>query len=226
MSELGNLVEMADSLSFENNAFTSDLPTELGRLSQLKSYFDVSRNKFASIPTGAGAAAPHWTFYTPHLHPPPHPFTLTPSLPSSELGNLDKMISWFDLAEVNALPCPIPTELGRLRKIDSRLRLPYGVFSSTIPTELGNLEQMTYDLDLDSNDLRGTLPSELGKLPISSDVYFTSNQLTSSIPTQFGQLTTMSNDFGFDSNSLSSTLPTELGQLTILSRFFDLSSNR
>lgn len=97
-TELGKLDQMKSTFWLDENSLSSTIPTELGNLDQMRSYFGVSKNSLSSaIPT--------------------------------ELGKLDRLGSAFYLGS-NLLSSAIPTELGKLGHMSETFYLGANSLSS------------------------------------------------------------------------------------------------
>ena len=58
-------------------------------------------------------------------------------------------------------------------------------FSYTMPTQLGRLDKLEIGFDFYKNSLAGSVPTELGTLAkLSEHMYLSSNKLSSVLPTQ------------------------------------------
>ena len=87
--------------------------------------------------------------------------------------------------------------------------------SSTLPTEVGKLQKMNSMLVGWYNVMGGPLPTEMGRLTNLSELWYGNNAFSSSIPTELGALTTITENLQLDNNALTSAIPTELGKLTV-----------
>ena len=146
-------------LKFENRGLTGTLPSEIGRLTELRrlNLWNLGDGPFNSV---TGPIPP-------------------------ELGELKKLeVLWLG---ANHLSGSIPPELGGLESLQV-LALGGNRLTGPIPPELGNIP-LLHVLDLSHNKLSGPIPPELGKSPVFSELYLNDNQLEGPIPAELGSLT-------------------------------------
>lgn len=191
-----------EQLFLEGNSLTGRLPT-LGweRLTRLKDLNIYSNQLTGPIPTGLGKLAnleSFWAFDNGFSGPiPPELGNLTKLrtllLLSSgvsgpippELGNLTGL-RWLRLDD-NHLSGSIPPELGRLKNL-TILALYVNSLSGSIPPELGNLTSLEALL-VQGNDLSGSVPPEIGQLSKLTDLSIGWNPgLTGPLPMELTNL--------------------------------------
>jgi len=136
---------------------------------------------------------------------------------------------WFNV-QANSLSSTIPTELGNLVKMSSRIQLGSNSFTMSIPTQLGRISKMTHNFLLYSNKLCADTPTQVQAL--SSSVasgwsVTTGNELLGS-PCTWPELPTMlpsdTSAIDYSGLSLTGTIPTQLGLYT-LATTMDLGEN-
>ena len=137
---------------------------------------------------------------------------LTGPIPS-DLGRLSKL-EWLSLSR-NRLTGPIPSDLGRLSKLEW-LSLSRNELTGPIPADLNNLTSLSL-LALGGNQLTGPVPTWLGDLTSLEGLYLWGNQLTGPIPTELGHLANLK-WLELGSNQLSGSIPSDLGNLANLER--------
>ena len=137
---------------------------------------------------------------------------LTGPIPS-DLGRLSKL-EWLSLSR-NRLTGPIPSDLGRLSKLEW-LSLSRNELTGPIPADLSNLTSLSL-LALGGNQLTGPVPTWLGDLTSLEGLYLWGNQLTGPIPTELGHLGNLK-WLELGSNQLSGSIPSDLGNLANLER--------
>ena len=146
-------------LKLENRGLTGTLPSEIGRLTELR-----------RLNLG---------------NPGDGPFNSVTGPIPPELGELKKLVV-LEL-DGNHLSGSIPPELGGLESLQV-LALGGNRLTGPIPPELGNIP-LLHVLYLSYNKLSGPIPPELGKPPALSTLYLSNNQLEGPIPGELGSLT-------------------------------------
>ena len=148
-TELG-LLTKATGFSLEFNALSLNVPTELGRLSQLKDGFSLLGNSLSSsIPTELGQLSLLTNWFTLAQN------ALSSSLPT-ELGQLIQMGSAFLLQE-NSLSSTVPTELGNLNQMSQGFLLKSNKLCSDVPTQVQALSgQITTNWEVTTGNMLGT----------------------------------------------------------------------
>ena len=186
-SELGRLTNLR-WLSLSSNQLSGEIPPELGDLTNLESLYLLSNELSGEIP--------------PEL---------------SGLANLQSL--WL---YNNQLSGEIPLELGDLANL-VKLSLEGNQLSGDIPSELGDLANLQ-SLILSRNELIGDIPSDLGNLANLEWLVLSDNQLTGEIPPELGKLTNLA-WLALSGNDLTGEIPSELGNLANLQWLY-LSSNQ
>ena len=195
------------SLDLERNNLSSQIPPQLGNLSNLQ-YLELgSNNLTGAIPAELGNLTNLISLQLIYSG-------LTGAIPS-DLGNLANLLQLG--LDNNDLTGEIPSALGNLENLID-LSLSYNKLTGVIPPKLGNLVNL-HHLDLGSNDLMGTIPPELGNVVNLERLYLYDNQLTGEIPSELGNLTNAS-DIWFSDNRLVGQLPLSLKALVKLDSFF------
>ena len=201
-TELGQLSQLQE-LHLCCNRLTGPIPAELGQLSQLR-VLVLERNRLlGKIPTELGQLSQlHYLTLFNNQLTGPIPLQLGQL---SQLGHLS--------LENNQLTGPIPLQLGQLSQL-GRLSLQDNQLTGAIPSELGQLSHLDV-LWLHNNELTGPIPSQLGQLSYLDVLRLGNNKLTGPIPSQLGQLSEL-RELRLENNQLTGKIPPELGQLTEL----------
>jgi len=194
------------------NSLSGTVPTQIGKLRNLKK-LNIARNNFeGSIPTEIANLA-------------------------SALGS--EGLTYLDLSH-NNLTGNIPSQIAYLEALqflDLSDNANFGyppdannlAMHPPIPTEIGLLDQLQV-LNLNWNTLQGFIPTELFECTSLRDLYMrgrldrTGNQLSGTIPSQIGKLKKL-NTLAISSNALSGSIPTQVGDMTILRRL-ELQENK
>jgi len=200
-----------DYLELYSNSLTGTVPTELGRLEQLRELILYDNSLTGTVPTELGRLEQLGYLYL-------YDNSLTGTVPT-ELGRLEQLRA-LHLNE-NSLTGTIPTELGGMVELNGLL-LSDNSLTGTIPTELGGLMWLQY-LNLRDNSLSGSIPTALGGVAQLDDLLLSNNSLTGNIPSELGKLNMIKN-LDLHSNSFNGTIPTEVGNLKGVN-LFDLSGN-
>ena len=191
-------------LTLHNNQLTGEIPVELGQLSQLQYYLDLSGNQLTGeIPAELAQLTQLQGLYLWGNQ-------LTGEIPV-ELGQLSNL-GGLDLGG-NQLTGEIPAELAQLTQLQ-QLGLYNNQLTGEIPVELAQLTQLQ-GLNLGSNQLTGEIPVELAQLTQLQRLSLYNNQLTGEIPVELAQLTQLQQLF-LGGNQLTGEIPVELAQLTQL----------
>ena len=190
--ELGNLSNLK-SLELQTPYLTGEIPPELGNLSNLQ------KLEIHGYGTRFGNTREENIFGS----------DLSGSIPS-ELENLSNLIE-LNL-RYNRLTGPIPPELGNLTNLE-RLNLYTNTLSGQIPPELGSLSNLKtlilpstgFD-SIGGNKFTGSLPSRLGNLTNLEEVNLSGHSLGGSIPSEWGSLNNWIHLY-LNDNKLSGRIP-------------------
>lgn len=116
-----------------------------------------------------------------------------------------------------ALTGTIPTELGRLQKVDV-IDISDNILTGNVPASLFNLQTLRV-LRLSGNELSGTLSPRIGNATRLVELDFGENELRGSLPSELLRLTHLET-LGLHKNNFSGTLPSFLGEMPHLSILF------
>ena len=201
--ELGNLVNLHQSLYLPDNSLTGPIPRELGNLVNLQSLYLDGNDLTGPIPAALGNLVnlERLNLYGNDLTGP---------VPAA-LGNLVNLEE-LGLGE-NALADPIPGALGNLVNLKS-LDLGVNDLTGPIPAALGNLVNLER-LNLYGNDLTGPIPDELENLVNLQALDLSYNALTDPIPRELGNLVNLQT-LNLGVNDLAGPIPGELENLVTL----------
>ena len=201
--ELGNLVNLHQSLYLPDNSLTGPIPRELGNLVNLQSLYLDGNDLTGPIPAALGNLVnlERLNLYGNDLTGP---------VPAA-LGNLVNLEE-LGLGE-NALADPIPGALGNLVNLKS-LDLGVNDLTGPIPAALGNLVNLER-LNLYGNDLTGPIPDELENLVNLQALDLSYNALTDPIPRELGNLVNLQT-LNLGVNDLAGPIPGELENLVAL----------
>ena len=200
------------SLELPANGLVSQLPPELGSLTQLRRLRLWANEVQGRIPPELGRLE-NLEVLELGIN------SLEGSIPR-ELGNL-RNLEVLDL-EWNPLTGEIPPEISSLNDLRS-LNLSHTELGGSIPAELGNLHNLEV-LNLRRAGLTGGIPQELGSLGSLIHLDASENRLAGVIPADLSRLTNLLH-LNLGRNSLGGFIPTELASLPEL-QLLDLSSNR
>ncbi|MGA7615274.1 MAG: leucine-rich repeat domain-containing protein [Thermoanaerobaculia bacterium] len=218
-------------LSLDYNGLTGTLPSDVARLSDLRTLYLEGNQLTGTLPPEIGnlSSLENLAIYENQL---------SGSLPSS-IGNLPNLISFE--AATNRFSGAIPPSLGNLAALQT-LMLYSNQLTGAIPPEIGNLRSLQI-LSLADNFLSGSIPSQLGDAISLQELYLNHNQLTGSIPPSVGSLANLQilqlsenrltgsippetgdlsnlTQLELDTNQLTGTIPKELGNLSLLERLW------
>ena len=210
-SELGKLSNLTE-LILDGNNLTGSIPPELGNLTNLRQLYLRDNALSGPIPPELGGLA---NLVWLHLGPN----NLSGPIPP-ELGSLVSL--WALDLNGNDLTGPIPPELGGLTNL-FELSLDGNNLTGSIPPELGNLTNLGI-LSLWDAGLSGSIPPELGNLTNVWYLRLINNDLSGPIPPELGNLANLSL-LRLDWNDLTGPIPPELGNLAKLTSLV-LSNNR
>ncbi|KAL1181264.1 hypothetical protein V6Z11_A02G037100 [Gossypium hirsutum] len=162
---------LSAALLFRKNQFNSDLPKEIGNLSQLVT-FNVSSNLLSGkIPREIVNCKMLQRLDLSHN-------SFVDTLPI-ELGTLTQL-EILKLSE-NKVSENIPAALGNLSRL-TELQMGGNLFSGEIPQELGSLSSLQIAMNLSNNHLTGNIPPELGNLNLLEFLLLDNNNLTGNMP--------------------------------------------
>ena len=170
------------------------IPTELGRLSNLKVLSLKSNNLTGTLPTEVGKLV-----NIKQLHLASN--SLEGAIPS-EIGHCAQLEQLEIL--INNMEGTIPKELFNCMHLQL-LNMNFNSFTGSIPTEIGQLEELLR-LHLQNNHLSGRIPSEIGNLSSLQQLWLAMNELTGSIPIELENLLRI-NFLVLADNKLTGTLP-------------------
>ena len=139
-------------VAIDGNGLTGQIPSELGRLSNLQALDFASNHLTGTIPPALGNLS-----NLKHLSLDNN--LLSGSVPQ-ELGRLSNLEA-LDFAS-NHLTGTIPSALGNLSNL-KHLSLDNNLLSGSIPQELGNIPHLR-DLNVAQNDFTGCIPPSLFKV--------------------------------------------------------------
>ncbi|KAK0580545.1 hypothetical protein LWI29_003123 [Acer saccharum] len=196
-ADFGKYSPFLSYVSFSNNSFTGELPTELCSGFALED-FTVNGNNFTgSLPaclrncSKLNRVRLDGNHFTGNIS---HAFGVHPDLDFITLSG-------------NQFIGQISPAWGECKNL-SNLQLDRNRISGEIPAELGNLTRLAV-LSLDSNELTGKIPPELGKLGMLFKLNLSNNHLTGEIPQSIGNLTKL-NYLELSNNSLIGDIPEDL----------------
>jgi len=202
-SEVGRLTNMRVSFNLDNNAFTQHIPSQLGLLKFASQSIDLSYNELSG----------------------PIP---------SEIARLTHLTGDLRM-QGNYLQGPLPSQLGRLNQLAGTLDLSQNRIDGFLPTQVCTHEERhslclgAFFCILLTFTCSFALPFALPFAFIASFfvcvcVFLASSSLPFFVA-QIGMLSELQWGLSLDSNQLSGTLPTELGRLTKLSSQLYLQQN-
>lgn len=160
---VGGYPGRVDSLYLPGNELSGEIPSELGKLTNLEGLYLQNNRLTGAIPASLGNLANLKSLELMHNQ-------LTENIPG-ELGNLTNLEHMW--LHDNRLTGAIPAPLGDLANL-ARLGLMDNRLTGTIPPELGNLSNLKY-LGLSNNKLTGELPQSLTGLTSLEMFYFGNN---------------------------------------------------
>ncbi|KAG6724427.1 hypothetical protein I3842_03G259000 [Carya illinoinensis] len=210
-SELCSGLALAN-ITVDYNHFTGSLPECLRNCAKLRRVrFDG--NQFTGDITNAFGVHPNLDFLT--INDNQFVGQLSPEW--GECVNLTNLQMGR-----NRISGKIPVELAKLTQLQV-LSLNSNHLSGEIPIELGNLS-LLYRLNLSRNDLTGEIPWSLGNLSELNELDLSENKFTGNIPRELGNCDGLLS-LDLSNNNLSGEIPPELGGLTSLQYMLDLSNN-
>jgi Leucine-rich repeat (LRR) protein len=204
-TELGRMVQLKE-FRFGNNQFQGSIPTELALLQDLSILSGGNNQLTGSFP---------WN----HLLGT----SSSSSASSSSNNNIANHLAVVDLP-MNFLTGTIPPEIDRFKSTLQHLNLSSNLLESELPTTLSQLVQLQV-LDLSKNQMNGTLPAIFGDnhLPLLQQLHLDHNQFTGTISERWGIFSSLM-ELTLGHNSLTGSLPTSLSTLQGLIRL-DVGDN-
>jgi len=153
--------DAADDLHAQHYVYTSMVPTEMGYLKKLREIKMDNSRFMRHMPT--------------------------------ELGNMRSLTFWDVQGtttpgepETNAVSGTIPTEFGRLKKLETFM-MENNTVSGTIPVDLANMTSL-WRFSVPDNKLSGSIPDIFGGLKINLELWDTfNNKLTGDMPSSIGE---------------------------------------
>nr|XP_023898465.1 leucine-rich repeat receptor-like protein kinase PXC2 [Quercus suber] len=157
-------------LDISSNAFSGEIPANIGVLSTLQ-FLNMSRNRlFGSIPAGIGELKSTYVLDLSNNR-------LNGSIPSAIGG----AVSLKELRlQKNLLTGKVPTEIEKCSSLTS-LILSQNNLTGPIPSAVANLTNLEY-VDLSLNQLSGSLPKELTNLTQLVSFNVSHNHLQGELP--------------------------------------------
>ena len=165
------------ALNLNENNLRGEIPSELGRLSELRQLQLYDNQLSGVIPSEMGRLGRLELLGLSSN-------SLVGTLPST-LGDLAELQGLY--LGFNQLTGPIPRELGNLGKL-RKLSLTSNQLEGIIPREIGNLSRLEI-LNISENRLSGRIPPELAALSNLETLWVFGNGLTGTIPTEFANRT-------------------------------------
>ncbi|KAL3645934.1 hypothetical protein CASFOL_011114 [Castilleja foliolosa] len=187
-------------LDISQNYFVGYIPVNIDKLRSI-SYLDLSYNNFTGdIPPSIGNLTQlRSLILCSNLFNGSYPMEI------SNLVNLETL----QLAYNNFSPAAIPTEFGKLGKINYIWMAQANVIGE-MPESFANLWSLTR-LDLSQNDMEGAIPNGLFLLKNLSEVYLYNNRFSGSIPQAIESLDLAEVDLS--ANNLTGMIPKHFGNL-------------
>jgi len=202
-----------DDLELNNMGLRSELPLELGLLTDLGFFGLTSNSITGAVPTTIGNLVGLFEISLDYNF-------LTDELPT-ELGLLVNLVILdFDYNDITGT---IPTQLGNLQELQ-HLLLRENALTGVLPESLGNLTKMQF-LYLGINDqLGGEIPSSFVQHQDINDLQLNNMDLTGNISAQQWQAWSGIDSLNLGANRLSGRITTEIGLLRDMT-FIDLYQN-
>ncbi|CAB9513951.1 Leucine Rich Repeat [Seminavis robusta] len=194
---LSNLKRL-DYLFCADMALTSTLPTELGKMVNMKEMYIGKVDMTGPIPSEISQMSHLSALDLSRAG-------LTGTLPIG-IGNLT-FLKYLHLNK-NSISGTLPTEVGLLTAMES-LILNHNQLSGTIPSEIGNLPSFR-DLVFETNQITGAVPSEIGQLSNLEIMALGDLLITGTIPLEVWLLPSLW-FFGISQNNVEGSIPTEIG---------------
>ncbi|KAE8649768.1 hypothetical protein Csa_012284 [Cucumis sativus] len=198
-----------ETLNLSNNLIWGTIPDQISLFSSLR-VLDFGKNHVeGKIPEGIGALK---SLQILNLRSN----LISGTVPSLVFHNLTELLV-VDLSENSYLLSEIPSEIGKLEKLEELLLHSSG-FYGEIPSSLLGLRSLSV-LDLSQNNLTGKIPEMLGS-SLKNLVYFdvSENKLVGSFPNGFCSGKSLVS-FSVHTNFFAGSLPNSLNQCLNLERF-------
>ncbi|ESR49727.1 hypothetical protein CICLE_v10033505mg [Citrus x clementina] len=191
---IGNLTFLK-VLNLENNSFTHEIPSEIGRLRRLQ------KQLVGKLPSDFSSLLKIEFLSLGFNH-------LTGSIPSS-FGNLTSIDTLY--LSQNNLDGSSPDTLGLLKNLGT-LALAANRLSGTIPSSIFNISSITV-FEAGTNQIHGWKHSSgIGKFVNLQSLHMWNNQVSGTIPLAIGELQNLG-ILALDSNRLSGNIPPSIGNL-------------
>lgn len=210
---LVNLTIWIQQILINGNKISGSIPTEIGKLSNLRVLAIADNALTGTIPDTIGGL---------------HNMTgldvsgnnLSGEIPSLLVANLTQL-SFLDLSQ-NELEGSIPESFENMRNI-AILDLSYNKFSGMIPKQLVSLSSLTLFLNLSHNTFSGPIPSQVGRLSSLGVLDLSNNRLSGEVPRALFQCQAMEYLF-LQGNQLVGRIPQSLSSMKGL-QYLDMSEN-
>jgi len=199
------------SLSFENNLFTGELPSEIGALNNLQQLLIYSNRLSGGIPDIFGNLTNLYVLAMGNNQ-------LSGRIHQS-IGQC-KILSFLDLS-MNRLGGTVPNEIFQLSGL-GQLYLAGNSLQGPLPPKVGTMKQLEV-MDISGNQLSGNIPEEIGECSTLKSLTMARNKFNGSIPTKIGNLASLEN-LDLSLNSLSGPIPQSLEKLEYMQKL-NLSFN-
>ncbi|CAB9506883.1 Leucine Rich Repeat [Seminavis robusta] len=196
-SELWQLTNLVHMALYGNPQLEGTVPTEIGTISNLKTFAVDELNLSGTIPSELGKLKELSVLVFQKN-------SFQNTLPT-ELGLLTSLIVLR--GHSNQLSGPLPSELGLLTNLQQSLSFQDNRLSQTIPTELGLLTGLD-QLVLDGNQFSGQIPAQFCDLAAVKLLSLSNNSLSGNLPTELSSLQPHAHTIRVDGNPLlSGTVP-------------------
>ncbi|XP_014517209.2 putative receptor-like protein kinase At3g47110 [Vigna radiata var. radiata] len=196
MKKFQNLI----SLSFENNYFTGELPSEIGALNNLQQLVIHHNRLSGDIPDIFGNLTSLFNLamgnnqLSGRIHP--------------SIGQCKKL-NYLDVSK-NRLGGTVPDEIFQLSSL-IMLYLAGNSLQGPLPPMVGTMKQLE-DVDISDNQLSGNIPVEIEECLNLKWLTMERNRFNGSIPTKIGNLASLET-LDLSLNSLTGDIPESLGKL-------------
>lgn len=173
-----------ESIHFEQESFSHEIPSSFGRLTKLKSLIIMDTKINGTISNELFWAAKDLTC-----------IKLSNNYLSGSLPSTVGLLNDLEILQLsgNSLTGKIPDELYSLPLL-KQFYANDNTLSSTLSPQIGKLKELT-NLQLNNNEFTNILPSEIGELKKLSNIDLSKNSFSGSIPEAVTDL--MKNDSKF-----------------------------